>query len=79
MPQGAWLSGTWFDLRLVGGVFEDIAMVLPFARAVEAGRAALAGNYGEIMHHLVWVIGWAVLLYALAVIVFTGKMQSDKK
>ncbi len=75
----AWLSGTWFDLKLVGGVFEDIAMFLPFARAVEAGRAALSGNYGEIMPHLVWVIGWAVLLYILAVIVFTGKMRSDKK
>ncbi len=75
----AWLSGTWFDLKLVGGVFEDIAMFLPFARAVEAGRAALAGNYGEIMPHLVWVIGWAALLYILAVIVFTGKMRSDKK
>ena len=75
----AWLSGTWFDLRLIGGVFEDIAMVLPFARAVEAGRAALAGNYGEIMHHLVWVIGWAVMLYALAIVVFTRKMRSDKK
>ena len=75
----AWLSGTWFDLKLVGGIFEDIAMVLPFARAVEAGRAALSGNYGEIMSHLIWVIGWAVLLYILAVIVFTCKMRSDKK
>lgn len=75
----AWLSGTWFDLKLVGGVFEDIAMFLPFARAVEAGRAALAGDYSEIMPHLVWVIGWAVLLYILAVIVFMGKMRSDKK
>ena len=75
----AWLSGTWFDLKLVGGIFEDIAMVLPFARAVEAGRAALSGNYGEIMPHLAWVIGWAVLLYILAVIVFTCMMRSDKK
>ena len=75
----AWLSGTWFDLKLVGGVFEGIAMFLPFARAVEAGRAALAGDYSEIMPHLVWVIGWAVLLYILAVIVFMGKMRSDKK
>jgi len=75
----AWLSGTWFDLKLVGGVFEDIAMVLPFARAVEAGRAALAGNYAQIMPHLVWVIGWAVILYIFAVIVFTTKMRSDSK
>lgn len=75
----AWLSGTWFDLKLIGGVFEDIALCLPFARAVEAGRAALAGNYGEIFPHLIWVIAWAVLLYVIAVVVFTHKMRSDRK
>jgi len=73
----AWLSGTWFDLKLVGGVFEDIAMLLPFARAVEAGRAALGGDFGAIMSHLVWVIVWAVVLYVLAVAVFTKKMRGD--
>ncbi len=75
----AWLSGTWFDLKLVGGVFEDIAMFLPFAQAVEAGRAALSGNYEAIMPHLIWVIGWAVLLYIAAILVFTKKMRSDNK
>ncbi len=71
----AWLSGTWFDLKLVGGVFEDIAMCLPFARAVEAGRAALSGNYAGIMPHLVWVIVWAAVLYVAAILVFTRKMK----
>lgn len=75
----AWLSGTWFDLELVGGVFEGIAMVLPFARAVEAGRSALAGNYADIMSHLIWVIVWAAALYILAVTVFTKKMRGDSK
>ena len=31
----AWLSGVWFDLKLVGGVFEKIANVLPFVHAAE--------------------------------------------
>ena len=75
----AWLSGTWFDLKLVGGIFEDIAMFLPFARAVEAGRAVLTGRYGDIMPHLWWVIGWAALLYLIAVAVFTRKVRSDSK
>lgn len=75
----AWLSGTWFDLELVGGVFEGIAMVLPFARAVEAGRAALGGDYAGIMPHLVWVIVWAAALYILAVAIFTKKMHGDSK
>jgi len=71
----AWLSGTWFDLKLVGGIFEDIAMCLPFARAVEAGRAALTGAYGSILPNLLWVIAWAAVLYIVAVLVFTRKMK----
>ena len=31
----AWLSGVWFDLKLVGGFFEKIANVLPFVHAAE--------------------------------------------
>lgn len=75
----AWLSGTWFDLTLVGGAFEAIAMALPFARAVEAGRAALSGNYSAIMPQLIWVIAYAAVLYAIAIVVFTKKMRSDNK
>lgn len=73
----AWLSGTWFDLNLVGGVFKKIAYALPFAHAVEAGRAAVAGDYGAIMPHLWWVIAYAAVVFALAVIVFRRKMHRD--
>jgi ABC-2 type transport system permease protein len=31
----AWLSGVWFDLELVGGVFRKVAYALPFVHAVE--------------------------------------------
>ena len=44
----AWLSGAWFDLSLVGGVFETVAFLLPFANATEAGRMALSGNTAGI-------------------------------
>ena len=44
----AWLSGTWFDLELVGGVFEKIAHALPFFHAVELERALLMGNFDGI-------------------------------
>lgn len=45
----AWLSGTWFDLKLIGGAFEKIAEALPFVHAVNAGRYALNGQYSEIL------------------------------
>ena len=75
----AWLSGTWFDLNLVGGVFKKIAYALPFARAVNAGRAALSGNHSAIFPDLWWVIGYAVVICTVAVFVFKKKMNSDNQ
>jgi ABC-2 type transport system permease protein len=73
----AWLSGTWFSLDLVGGAFKTIAYLLPFAHAVDATRAAIAGDYGSIFPHLWWVIAYATGTMGIAVIVFKRKMQSD--
>jgi len=73
----AWLSGTWFSLDLVGGAFKTIAYLLPFAHAVDATRAAIAGDYGAIFPTLWWVIGYAAATMGIAVIVFKRKMQSD--
>jgi ABC-2 type transport system permease protein len=73
----AWLSGTWFDLNLVGGAFKTIAYLLPFAHAVDATRAAIAGNYASILPHLWWVIGYAVAVAGIAIVVFRRKMSSD--
>ena len=71
----AWLSGIWFDLELVGGVFKKIAYALPFVHAVELERAALAGNFSEIFPHLIWLFGYAIALLALAVLLFLRQMK----
>ncbi|HPB16419.1 MAG TPA: ABC transporter permease, partial [Clostridia bacterium] len=63
----AWLSGTWFDLSLVGGTFKKIAELLPFSHAVDAGRAAMAGQFDMIIPHLIWVIGYAAVILVLAI------------
>jgi ABC-2 type transport system permease protein len=73
----AWLSGTWFDLNLVGSGFQSVAYALPFAHAVDATRAALAGDYPSIFPHLGWVIGYAVAILAVAIAVFSTRMKSD--
>lgn len=73
----AWLSGTWFDLNLVGGTFKKVAELLPFSHAVDAGRAAMSGNYDAILPHLWWVIGYAAVVMFVAIIIFTRKMNSD--
>jgi len=71
----AWLSDTWFDVELVGGTFAGIAKALPFYHAVEAGRFALAGDYTNVFPDLWWVIGYAALFTAIAIMIFKSKMN----
>ena len=71
----AWLSGTWFDLELVGGAFKRIAYALPFVHAVELERAVLSGNFDNIFPHLWWVLGYSVAILTLAVLLFLRQMR----
>lgn len=73
----AWLSGIWFDLNLVGGAFKAAADLLPFVHAVELERAALNGNYGDILPHLLWVLGYAAAALAAAVLLFVRQMRKQ--
>lgn len=71
----AWLSGIWFDLALVGGVFQKIAYALPFVHAVELERAAVDGRFGDMWEHLWWVLGYALTVTVLAVCLFLRQMK----
>lgn len=71
----AWLSGIWFDLALVGGLFEKIAWLLPFSHAVELERAAIAGDLAAIPSHLSWVLGYAAVTLVAAVLLFLRQMK----
>ncbi|MBR6783947.1 MAG: ABC transporter permease [Clostridia bacterium] len=73
----AWLSGVWFDLELVGGAFKRIAYALPFVHAVEMERAVLAGDFSGIFPHLWWVLGYAAVLFVLAVLMFLRQMKKQ--
>lgn len=48
----ALFSGAWFSVELVDGIFEKIAYVLPFYHAVEMSRAAMDGQYLEMLPHI---------------------------
>ena len=71
----AWLSGAWFDLKLVGGAFEAVANLLPFVHGVEMQRAALAGNILGALPHLWWVLGYAAVATLGAVALFLRQMK----
>jgi len=71
----AWLSGAWFDLELVGGVFRRVAYALPFVHAVEMERAILAENFAGIFPHLWWVLGYAAAALIAAILLFLRQMK----
>ena len=73
----AWFSNIWFDTAMVGGAFKKLADLLPFSHAVNAARAAVAGDFSAILPDLWWVIGYAVVLLCTAVAVFAVKLKKN--
>ena len=73
----AWLSGIWFDLELLGGVFEKIAYVLPFVHAVELQRAIIRGDMDRIWEHLFPILAYSILFTVLAVGCFLRQMRKQ--
>ena len=73
----AWLSGIWFDLDLVGGAFKKISYLLPFVHAVNMERDLLNGNFDNVFENLLWVLSYAVILLAIAVLVFLKQMKKQ--
>ena len=71
----AWLSGVWFDISLVGEVFERIANLLPFIHAVELQRAVVSGNFSGILPHLYPVIIYGLLMSVAGSLVFLKQMK----
>ena len=73
----AWLSGVWFDLELVGGIFEKIAKVLPFVHAVEMERALVRGVFETADAHILPILAYSVLATMVAVFCFLGQMKKQ--
>jgi ABC-2 type transport system permease protein len=73
----AWLSGVWFDLELVGGVFEKVANALPFLHAAELEKALFVGNFEVAASHILPVMVYSILATAAAVICFLRQMKNQ--
>ena len=73
----AWLSGVWFDLKLVGGTFEKIADALPFVHAVEMEQALFAGDFEVAASHILPIMLYSVFITVVAVLSFLGQMKKQ--
>ena len=73
----AWLSGVWFDLKLVGGFFEKLANALPFVHAAEMEKALFSGSFEVASTHMLPILLYSVLITVVAVLCFLGQMKKQ--
>ena len=71
----AWLSGVWFALELLGGVFGKIADVLPCVHMVELERALIKGAFADALPHLYPVLVYGVVTTLAAIWCFLKQMR----
>ena len=71
----AWLSGVWFDLNLVGGLFRKTAYALPFVHAAELEKALFCGNFDAAAAHILPILLYSIGTTAVAVICFLRQMR----
>ncbi len=73
-----WLSGIFIPIDLIGGAFKTITNILPFYHSVEAIRISLSGNFNNLLPHLLVVIGYTIVIFIFAIIIFNRKMNGEK-
>lgn len=74
-----WLSGTWFSIEMIGGLFETVCRILPFYSASLASRSLLQGDFGQALSYLGCVTAWAIAAFLGAVLVFMRKLRSGSR
>ncbi len=69
-------GGAWMDLDAIGGVFQTVGNVLPFAHALDASRDVMINGAGldAVAIDLYWILGYTLATVALALITFRRKM-----
>lgn len=70
-----WLGGIFIPLDAVGGTFYTICYALPFVHAVDAVQAVLIGEHSAVFPHLLWVVGYLLIIFVLASMIFKKKMK----
>lgn len=71
-------SNIWMDLRMIGGIFEKIGYMLPYAHAVDAVKVLASGNnFSTIAGHFFVVLIYAIVFTLLAVLCFRQVMKKE--
>lgn len=69
-------GGAWMDLEAIGGAFQTVGEIFPFAHALDATRDVMiyGVGFGAIATDFYWVLGYTLAVVALALILFRRKM-----
>ena len=67
----------WFDLHLVGGVFEKIANVFPFIHAAEMEKALVKGEFEVAATHIVPILFYGIITTVIAALCFLKQMKKQ--
>jgi len=73
----AMISGAWFTVDRMPSALRSVAGALPFIHAIDASRAVLNGSsFSAIILDIYWLAGWAVVLFAVGIVLFRRTMVS---
>jgi len=74
----AMLSGCWFSIQLMPSYLRGFANAFPYAHSIEASRGVLIRGVGleAISTDFLFLIGWAVVIFAIGIILFRRSMRS---
>ncbi len=74
----AMLSGCWFSIEMLPSYLRIIAYAFPYAHTIESARAVLIRGVGleAISSDFLFLIGWAVVIFAIGIILFRRSMRS---
>lgn len=73
------LGGIWMDVEVLDGVWKTICGIFPFYHSVKAARCTLSGDFEGMIVPFFICAAFAAVIYIIAVLVFAGKIKSDKK
>jgi ABC-2 type transport system permease protein len=71
------ISGAFFTVEGMPAAVKSVAGALPFIHAIDASRAVINGvSLSAIIPDLYWLVGWAVVLFAVGIALFRKTMVS---
>jgi len=74
----AMLSGCWFSIEMLPSYLKTFAFLFPYAHSIDASRGVLVRGVGTaaISSDLLFLVGWAVVVFFIGVILFRRSMRS---